>query len=613
LWRLVVLQLAVHAVTFSLTAVFAPRVLLLEGASLSASLRVIGGIGILTAVFSTLRTWLCVKGIRRTLSALSEGQGEVAPDDLVTLHSAPASLALFGVVFSLLLSLSTLVTAGHARALDSFTHGTLIVLMLTLVSTGALLAYVTMRSAVARVVELAPALAVEQALRNLGKHALGRARKRIVAAVAAPVAFVAMAASLLVDAHATTYARQARITDAVDVAHAVLDPSEGDDVASTMERDGQMRAIEAAFRFGYSIEALRAPPSERVMIRSGNVGETSISLPLRSGGVQIRVATPRVVPIVGIYVLLAVAAVALAAIVGTLIGGAFEFDLALATREVRRAGVAELFRGTIISHEGRFASVRALLAAVDVLGGVFRQFAGAQQRSIDAREATERMRGLLLASMSHDLKAPLNAVLGFSELVGRGPLSEPQRESLAIIEQRGRELLMLIDTILDSARAEAGELEIAPSKTHVGDVVMSSVLEARDHADGTTVQILGEIQPGMPTICVDDARIVQALTAIVMTAARFSDHGVVHVRATLPDTGARLRVEVETSGEGLPVFEREKIFDAFKSATSARRHGALGLGLQLARAIVEMHGGTIEVDNTDHGGMIFRVWLPVAK
>ena len=75
--------------------------------------------------------------------------------------------------------------------------------------------------------------------------------------------------------------------------------------------------------------------------------------------------------------------------------------------------------------------------------------------------------------------------------------------------------------------------------------------------------------------------------------------------------GERLRIEVETSGEGLPVAEREKIFDAFKSVESARRQGGLGLGLQLARSIVEIHLGTIEVDNAGHGGVIFRIWLPV--
>ncbi len=221
------------------------------------------------------------------------------------------------------------------------------------------------------------------------------------------------------------------------------------------------------------------------------------------------------------------------------------------------------------------------------------------------------MRGLLLASMSHDLKAPLNAVLGFTELVRRNSLTREQHESLAIIEQRGRELLVLIDTILDSARVEAGELEVSPESTLIGDVVMSSVLEARDLAVGTEVKIMGEIEPGMPAVLIDSTRVVQALTAVVMTAARFSDKGIVPVRATLPEPGDRLRIEVETSGEGLPMAEREKIFDAFKSAESARRQGGLGLGLQLARSIVEIHGGAIEVDSTGGGGMAFRVWLPI--
>jgi signal transduction histidine kinase len=268
-------------------------------------------------------------------------------------------------------------------------------------------------------------------------------------------------------------------------------------------------------------------------------------------------------------------------------------------------------RGTIILHEARFAMVRELVDSIDGLGGIFREFASAQRRSIEAREATERMRGLLLASMSHDLKAPLNAVLGFAELVGRSELTDAQYESLAIIEQRGRELLVLIDTILDSARAEAGELEVSPESTHVGDVVMSAVLEARDLNVGADVQVTAEIQPGMPRLFVDGTRVAQALTAIVMTAARFSHKGIIPMRATLPGDGERLRVEVETSGEGLPLAEREKIFDAFKSAESARRQGGLGLGLQLARSIVAIHGGTIEVEATEGGGIVFRVWLPV--
>ncbi len=603
--RLIGLQLAVHIVTFLLTAAFAPRVLLLRTAATSAATSVVAVLGAMTAVFAITATFFATRPLRPLLRSLAVGSTAVAPSDLLDLDAVPAKLSLAAAAFAVGAALATLVPTMRPQAIDTYTELTLILLVTTMVSTAALPAYVMMRSSVARVIEVAPPQATQEALKRLGQAAVGRVRKRFVAAVAAPVAFVALGASLLVDAHARSFDRDARVSDATDMAHAALEPIAGD-------VRGRAEAIVAASTLRYYIRFAPSYTGERV-IAYGDEGETQVTVPLEPGAAVVRFDTSPLSPVTAVYVLLAVAAVALAGILGTRIGVAFESDLSLATREVRKAGVDEVMRGTIILHQGRFSNVQDLLYTIDTLSGVFREFASAQQRSIDAREATERMRGLLLASMSHDLKAPLNAVLGFAELVGRNELSDGQRESLAIILQRGRELLMLIDTILDSARVEAGELEVSPEATLVADVVMSSVLEARDLAVGTDVQIKGEIQPGMPTLLVDGTRIVQALTAVVLTAVRFSDKGIVPVRATLPDIADRLRIEVETSGEGLPVSEREKIFDAFKSAESARRHGALGLGLQLARSIIEIHAGTIEVDSTETGDMVFRVWLPVSN
>jgi signal transduction histidine kinase len=251
------------------------------------------------------------------------------------------------------------------------------------------------------------------------------------------------------------------------------------------------------------------------------------------------------------------------------------------------------------------------MRATDELGGVFREFASAQQRAIDARVATERMRGLFLASMSHDLKAPLNAILGFAGLVSRGQLSDPQRESIGIIEQRGRELLYLIDTILDAARVEAGELTVSPEWASVDEVVTSAVLEARDLTVGIAVDITGEIQPDVPRIFVDTARLAQALTAMILVATRFADHGHVVVRAALPAVEERLRIDVEVTGRVIAAADRKKVFDAFtQAADRARRHGSLGLGPSLARAIVELHGGGIDVETTEAGGTVFHMWLP---
>jgi signal transduction histidine kinase len=563
--------------------------------------------GVLSAALSAGLTVFVLRPVRPLLIGLSVGSSDGDPAHVLALYDTPSLLSVANVGFAGIVSLATLIPLLRPQAIDTYTQLALVLLVLTMVSTATLPAYVLMRAQVARTLELVSPRVAEDGLRRLGREVRGRLRKRYVAAVALPVALVALGASLLADAHARAFDKEARAKDAVDIAHAAfesLGTGGPDDVA------GRAEAIEAASALGFRVQIV--PSYDGVeTLRQGDEGETQVTVPLQPSAALVRFGATRLSAAFAAYAILAMAAVVLAAILGTRAAAFFDADVALATREIRRAGVAEVMRGTIILHEARFSTVAALLEAIDRLGGIFREFASAQRRAIDAREATERMRGLLLASMSHDLKAPLNAVLGFTELVRRNPLTKEQNESLAIIEQRGRELLVLIDTILDSARVEAGELEVSPEATHVGDVVMSSVLEARDLAVGTEVQIVGEIQPGMPTLLIDGTRIVQALTAVVMTAARFSDKGIVPVRATLPDRGERLRIEVETSGEGLPVAEREKIFDAFKSAESARRQGGLGLGLQLARSIVEIHGGSIEVDNTEHGGMAFRVWLPV--
>jgi signal transduction histidine kinase len=204
--------------------------------------------------------------------------------------------------------------------------------------------------------------------------------------------------------------------------------------------------------------------------------------------------------------------------------------------------------------------VRALRDAIVQLGNVFRQFASVQKRAIDARGATERMRGLFLASMSHDLKGPLNAILGFAELVQRSDLAPPQRESIAIIEQRGRELLVLVQTILDSARIEAGQLHLERGWTTVGDVVMAAVLDTRELAD-ESVDIQAEIQPGVPKVYGDAPRLVSALVAIVTSSMHLVREGRIVLRATIPSEGDRLRIDVEVLGRSTIPEEREKIFE----------------------------------------------------
>jgi signal transduction histidine kinase len=604
--RLLAIQFLAWLAAQLLIVAFASRLLLLDPRVIVASLTTaLWGDGIIGALMvgSTL---LLTRRLRPLLSALTAGSSAIEPLDLLSLYALPSRIAIVDVLASLAVCIATLVSPLRPSSNDLSTQGSLVLMALTFVSAASLPMYVMMRSSVARVLELAPIAASREALAltDLRSRKYAHVRQRFVAAVGAPVAFVALGAALLVQAHVRTFDAAAREDDAARVASAALD------VVGESGGAGRTEAISAAMERG--IRFIVDPGSAPFRVVHADVGETEVTVPLDDGHAEARFSTTRLDSVSWLYVLLALAATLLAALLGSRIGQSFVHDAALATRAVRAMGVADVVRGTRIRREARFDSVVALMEAIDALGNVFREFASAQEAAIEARAGTERMRGRFLASMSHDLKGPLNAVLGFAELVSRSPLTPGQQESLAIIVQRGRELLMLIQTILDSARVEARELRVAPEWTMMGDIVMSAVLDARELTVGTDVQVVGEIQPGVPKLYVDASRVVQALTAVISTAVRFTEKGVVRVRVTIPAGSEALRIDVEASGRTAPSAERDKIFEAFKDADRARRHGGLGLGLSLARSIFEIHGGIIQVDMTPGGGWVFHVRLPVS-
>ncbi len=602
--RLVVIQLIVGTAAVLTLVTFAPRLLLLEDPVVVGTIPVALWAGVIAFVVAAFTTTFATRRIRGCLAALAAGSGEVDPADVLSLSALPFRLIIADVTASLGLATATLIPPLRPTTNDLYTQASLLLLTMTIVSAASLPLYVLMRTSVARVLELVPVAVSRDALAmmDLRHRRFAEVRQRLVAAVAAPVAFVALGASLLVYAHARTFDTSESETAARSLAAGALEIVGGSEA-------GRKEALFAALQHGFRIE-LSPLPAPSILVHDDE-GQTRMTVPLAEGHAAVQFATTPPGSITWIYVLLAVAATALAAILGSRLGQWFVRDVVLATRAVRETGAADVVRGTRVRREARFASIGALMDAIDELGGVFREFASAQERAIDASAATERMRGLFLASMSHDLKGPLNAVLGFAELVSRGRLSEPQRESLAIIEQRGRELLTLIQTILDSARVEAGELAVEPEWTMMGDVVMSAVLEARDLAVGSGVEVIGEIQPGVPKLYIDGARVVQALSAVIVSAVRFTDKGVVHVRATLPPSSDRLRIDVEIAGRTLPMAELEKIFEAFKDS-DRRRHGSLGLGLSLARAILEIHAGGIDVSTTGGGRVAFHAWLPTS-
>jgi signal transduction histidine kinase len=601
--RLILVQVAVGTTSLLLVAVFASRLLLLDPLVIWAAVPATVAAGLTLFAVACALTLVVTRPLRRTLHGLTVGSSGVPPRDLLTLYGLPARLTMLDTAAAVVVGVLTLVRPIRPPSSDIATQASLVLLGVTFASAAVLPLYVMMRSQVAMVLEVAPLGVVRDALFLLADEAPARARvsRRFVLAVTIPVAFVALGASLLVESHARAFDRSASEDRAVKVAQGAFDLVGGSGA-------GRRAAILAAAAHGVqaSVDERRVP----FHVERDDDGETFMQVPLDDGHANLAFATKGISPIVSIYAILGAAASALAAVLGSRLGRRFASDVGIATRAVRDTGAADVLRGSRVRREARFDSVILLMDAIDSLGGVFREFASAQEKAIDARAASERMRGLFLASMSHDLKGPLNAILGFADLVSRSPLTPAQQESLTIIEQRGRELLTLIHTVLDSARVEAGELRVSPEWTMVGDVVMSAVLDARDLAAGSEVEIVAEIQPGVPRLYADGARLVQALTAVIQSAVRFTQQGTVHVRATLPAGSSHLRLDIESSGRTAPGSEREKLFDAFRDTDRARRHGSLGLGLSLARSILELHGGTVEVSVTKLGGTVFHLSIP---
>jgi signal transduction histidine kinase len=312
--------------------------------------------------------------------------------------------------------------------------------------------------------------------------------------------------------------------------------------------------------------------------------------------------------------------IVLSAAIGFVIGDRIARDLSQAARDVDLLGTRDILRGgTRVAAPARFVEVVALGSAIDEVATRFGEFAAGKERMIEAKESAQRLRDLFLASMSHDLRSPLNSVLGFIEILRKGALTAAQMESMDIIERRGRELLDLIGNILDAAKIEAGHLELTRDWVFPSEIVWNAVTRGRElaeeklNAGGALVQVQGELQAGIEPLYVDGPRLTQAVVNLVANAVKFMDSGVVRVRLTSDPQKQGVRIEVADQGHGIPEPEVAKIFDAFHQPMRSRRYGGLGLGLSLTRAFVALHSGTIEVNSSSERGSVFTLLLPLVS
>jgi signal transduction histidine kinase len=235
------------------------------------------------------------------------------------------------------------------------------------------------------------------------------------------------------------------------------------------------------------------------------------------------------------------------------------------------------------------------------------------EHSMDELEHVSRHKSEFLANMSHELRSPLNAVIGFAEVLDDelfGPLTVKQAAYVQDIADAGRQLLGLINDVLDLAKVEAGGVELALHDVAVADVIRETLDEHATEARERRVTFGVTIAPDVTTVAADRARLRRAVGSLVSNAVRFSPEGsCVDVRAAR--SNGEVVLAVRDRGPGIATADQARIFEEFQHVGPADRAApGPGLGLALARSFAELHGGRLEVESEPGQGSTFRLAIP---
>ena len=229
-------------------------------------------------------------------------------------------------------------------------------------------------------------------------------------------------------------------------------------------------------------------------------------------------------------------------------------------------------------------------------------------------EAANRTKSEFLANMSHELRTPLNAIIGFSEVIQKaiiGPLSERYRAYGADIFSSGTHLLGLINDILDLSKLEAGQFELHEEDVDIREAIEASMRLVGPQAEKSRVQLSKAIDENIALIRADDRRIRQILINLLSNAVKFTTAGG-KVRVASFATNAGLAIAVSDTGIGMASEEIPKALEEFGQIDSkiSRQYAGTGLGLPLAKHLIELHGGTLTIKSQINVGTTVTIVLP---
>ncbi len=223
-----------------------------------------------------------------------------------------------------------------------------------------------------------------------------------------------------------------------------------------------------------------------------------------------------------------------------------------------------------------------------------------------------RLKDEFLATLSHELRTPLNAILGYANMIKSGAVAEENRErAIDTIERNARSLTKLVEDVLDMSRIVSGKMRLHIQPVQVSDVVCGAIDAIVPAADAKGVRIEIDIDPDVGVVQADPDRLQQIAWNLMSNAVKFTGRGG-RVRVDLDRDGDEIVLTVCDSGMGVSPSFMPHLFERFRQADSGtRRPGGLGLGLNITKQLVELHGGSITAESPGEGkGATFRVQLP---
>lgn len=228
----------------------------------------------------------------------------------------------------------------------------------------------------------------------------------------------------------------------------------------------------------------------------------------------------------------------------------------------------------------------------------------------------DKLKDEFLANTSHELKTPLNGIIGLAESLKAGvggPVSDKTKHDLGMIVSSGRRLASLVNDLLDFSKLKNFEIELQRRPVEMHGLVDVVLEVSKPLLKGKSIELKNDVPHGLSSVVADENRLQQILYNLVGNGIKFTESG--HVIVSASEVGDMLEICVEDTGPGIAEDQQERIFESFEQGDGsvARQYGGTGLGLSITKQLVNLHGGKIWLESTVNEGSRFYFTLPLSE